>query len=587
MKLIAIKIKDLRSYGGENLIELNKGFTSFIGRNDIGKSTVLDALDIFFENGKPELSDLYINSEGRQIEISCIFDKLPESLIIDSGASTSIQEEYLSNSDGFLEVKKIWKCTDKTIAKKPEISIVANYPNLEQVKCLHSLKQNELKALGEKMGLTVLDSKLNHLWRKEIWKNIDDLSFEEIELKISDFDTKATKVYSKIEESMPLFFVFRSDREMTDSDSEAKDPMQLAVAEAQSLYETEIEEIRNKIQKNVEDVASSALEKLNEIDSNLANELKPVLRSTPKWKFDYGIEDGDGVLLNKRGSGSRRLVLLNFFRAQAEKKSTEVSKGIIYAIEEPETSQHPNNQKLIINALKDLSKDVNRQVIITTHSPELLRELKDEYFEGIRFIQKDSDESTEVISGKDGLLLSAGALGVLEKKMFNSAEKIVLVEGKKDCLFLEHTADMMVASGEITKNLAGSLVEVLPVGGCDGIKNWTELNKHKELGLETYVFLDSDRKDADDPSTKNEELVASLEGDSSVAGSYATKKREIENYISEEISGTAFGDYDDAKAMINHATGVSKRKIIDEFWVKMKSEDIDEEIKEIVKKIVK
>ena len=48
----------------------------------------------------------------------------------------------------------------------------------------------------------------------------------------------------------------------------------------------------------------------------------------------------------------RRLVLLNFFRAQAERKSrTRMPPAIIYAIEEPETAQHPTNQRLLLDAL--------------------------------------------------------------------------------------------------------------------------------------------------------------------------------------------------------------------------------------------
>lgn len=42
----------------------------------------------------------------------------------------------------------------------------------------------------------------------------------------------------------------------------------------------------------------------------------------------------------------KRLVLLSFFRAEAERRLSEQGgNGIIYAIEEPETSQHTENQK--------------------------------------------------------------------------------------------------------------------------------------------------------------------------------------------------------------------------------------------------
>lgn len=71
-------------------------------------------------------------------------------------------------------------------------------------------------------------------------------------------------------------------------------------------------------------------------------------------------------------------ILLNFFRAEVERRKDEANApGIIYAIEEPETSQHSENQKKLIRALIALSAESNVQVIITTHSAVAL----------IRFLQ--------------------------------------------------------------------------------------------------------------------------------------------------------------------------------------------------------
>ncbi len=76
-----------------------------IGRNDIGKSSILEALDIFF-NGKPDKDDLTIGNWAGQIEITCVFDDLPESLTLDDTVETSLIEEYLLNSEQKLEIKK-------------------------------------------------------------------------------------------------------------------------------------------------------------------------------------------------------------------------------------------------------------------------------------------------------------------------------------------------------------------------------------------------------------------------------------------------------------------------------------------------
>lgn len=47
MKIDSIKLKNFRGYRSETEINFND-LTVFVGKNDIGKSTILEALDIFF-----------------------------------------------------------------------------------------------------------------------------------------------------------------------------------------------------------------------------------------------------------------------------------------------------------------------------------------------------------------------------------------------------------------------------------------------------------------------------------------------------------------------------------------------------------
>ena len=85
----------------------------------------------------------------------------------------------------------------------------------------------------------------------------------------------------------------------------------------------------------------------------------------------------------------KRLILLNFFRAEAERRLTEHSApSIIYAIEEPETSQHTENQKKLIVSLKSLSNAQNTQIIITTHSANIVKQLN---FSNLRLIISDAN----------------------------------------------------------------------------------------------------------------------------------------------------------------------------------------------------
>lgn len=165
------------------------------------------------------------------------------------------------------------------------------------------------------------------------------------------------------------------------------------------------EEIKDKlnsvadtVKERLQEVADRTLKKLNEMDSGIASTLHPVIPIDKlKWSDVFknvSISGDEEIPINKRGSGVKRLVLLNFFRAEAERRAEEKGNtGIIYAIEEPETSQHNNHQRTLIAALKELSAQPHTQILLTTHSAVLVKKLN---FDNIRLLNKNNLGETKV-----------------------------------------------------------------------------------------------------------------------------------------------------------------------------------------------
>ncbi|OTS01033.1 AAA family ATPase [Acinetobacter pittii] len=60
MKLVSIEIKNFRCYE-ENILISFDNLTTFIGKNDIGKSTILEALEIFFNNSTVKITQDDLN----------------------------------------------------------------------------------------------------------------------------------------------------------------------------------------------------------------------------------------------------------------------------------------------------------------------------------------------------------------------------------------------------------------------------------------------------------------------------------------------------------------------------------------------
>ena len=67
---------------------------------------------------------------------------------------------------------------------------------------------------------------------------------------------------------------------------------------------------------------------------------------------------------------------------------------MIYAIEEPETSQHSDNQRMLIEAFKSLAEAENTQVILTTHSSYIVKQLQ---FTNLRLIKNDNENHKEIL----------------------------------------------------------------------------------------------------------------------------------------------------------------------------------------------
>ena len=144
MKLKAIKLKNFRGYQETTVIPIDECMTGIVGRNDYGKSTILDALAIFFEidGVKSDKGDINCFTTDTTFEVICIFDSLPERIVIDETVETTLGDEFLLNEDGDLEIFKSYK---KTTGKLYITGILCSHPNDDNTKDLLSLKLADLK----------------------------------------------------------------------------------------------------------------------------------------------------------------------------------------------------------------------------------------------------------------------------------------------------------------------------------------------------------------------------------------------------------------------------------------------------------
>jgi len=542
MKIKKLILKNFRIFKEITTIDFDN-LTVFIGKNDIGKSTILEVLEIFFNDKdariKIDKDDLSKGTDSSEILIGVVFEDLPKELIIDATVETNLEEEYLLNKDGNLEIHKIY-----SNGKLKETSILANHPNNPSLKDLLSLKISELKTRAQDLSIDLSeeDKRVSSKIRKAIRENInEEIELEEISILVDKEGTK--QIWEQLKNYMPLCALFQSDRENVDQDSEVQDPMRIAIKKILLGEELQIKlkGIQKEVETTITEIANQTIEKLNEMNPEIAQELKPEIPE-PKWESVFKgitISSDEGIPLNKRGSGVRRLILLNFFRAEAEKKKEERNvPNIIYAFEEPETSQHPEHQRQLIEAFLELSSRDDTQIILSTHSPGIAGLLP---VESLRFLSK-RDGRILIERGTNEILEkiaeSLGVLPSIEKEKINKLKLIVCMEGPTDIEFFKRLSKKIDEDISIDIENDQRII-LIPLGGST-LKHWVNNNYLRKLNLPEIHIYDGDKEEY-------KQTAQQVDNRNDGSKGFTTQKREIENYVHPNIIEDIFRELNSNK----------------------------------------
>jgi putative ATP-dependent endonuclease of OLD family len=534
MKIKSVILENFRAYGTRTQIEF-KDFNVIVGKNDIGKSTVLEAIDIFINDKKAvspyEKADLNVNG-GNDCKITLVFSDLPEELVVDTAATTTLASEYLLREDGYLEIQKTFGASGVK-----QIDVKANHPSIENGDNLLELKIGELRARADELNIPEADfnGTRSSSIRGAIWNSFGaelNLQAKFITIfKTSDkTQSPAKEIWTQIFNYFPVYSLFQSDRKNEEKDSEVQNPMNAVISRI--LKEQGLQESLNEIKVQVEaasnEVALRTLDKLKEMNPEIANSLTPRF-SDPKWDsvFKFNLFSDNDIPLNKRGSGVRRLILLNFFRAEAERvRDSRNVPHVIYALEEPETSQHPNHQKMLIEAFKELALQPNNQIILTTHSPGIAKQIAPEQ---IIFLDKEDGNISIPDSNDDILRRIANELGVLpsiELEDVNNVKLAICLEGKNDINFLTGISRNIPELRDIVNLEEDESIIFLPMGGST-LQFWVNSDYLAKLNLNQVHIYDSDLGSDKPNKYSSYAAIINAKGEGNIA--FETNLREMEN----------------------------------------------------------
>ncbi|WP_319562972.1 ATP-binding protein [Marispirochaeta sp.] len=592
MRINKLILKNFRGYKSETIIDFND-FSVLIGRNDIGKSTVLEALDIFFNDKKANSpyskADLSVSGSSEAL-IGIVFSDLPDTIIVDTSIHTTFDDEYMLNENSKLQINKVYGASG---VKKIEYCSIS--PTKRELRELITKKIDELRAIADELEVPIenYNGSQSSSIRKAIYQHCEsqlDLRLQKTTiLKTSDKTQNPGKeILSQIESYFPVYSLFQSDRKNEEKDSEVQSPMNSVIQKIlkDPTLQTTLDSVKSTVETAAKQVAASTIEKLKEMNPEIADSLTPIF-SEPKWEsvFKFNLFNDEGISLDKRGSGVRRLILLNFFRAQAEKTRHEKNvPHIIYALEEPETSQHPKHQMMLIDAFKTISEYKNNQVILTTHSPGISKLVNPD-----SLILLDTNESDEIVakSKNDEIFRKIseelGVMPSIELSDITNVQLAICVEGKNDISFLKKINQLEEFQNIIDLN--DDRIIILPMGGST-LQYWVNNDYLSKLNLKQFHLYDSDI--GSDQPHKYNKYIEIINSQENANQALETSFREMENLFPisllhelYNIPKIDFEDYDEISIPELIAKNNYKVAQPEKDWDELEKEDKKERMRKV------
>jgi putative ATP-dependent endonuclease of the OLD family len=532
MKLKKAVITNFRGINGTISVDIGM-FNCIVGQNDAGKSTILKAIDTSLNEVKLTRADYNVLAEVNQIIIELHFDCEGKEYLLGEEIATTIEAEELVNAENLLVWKKVWSVTENAVAN-PKTSIVRkkysganDFVFKTEAQLIAQCNANEIetsKGNGEAFNNVEKREKLRE---HNLQNNIDFLfEFEEIP-GTGTSKTKATG--DAIKKSLPVFQYFKADTSLSDTDTTIQKYFK-DMAFKLIKDEIDTDDIEATVKAQLESVLQKVTTKINDV-------VKATEKVEPKIEFDWSklistsfvsTTSGNNIPLSSRGDGFRRITMMSYFEYLAETDRTDDTQQIIFGFEEPETFLHPSAQENLFDKLNSL-KENGYQVITSTHSPTIVGNT---LHGNLIHISKPDNVYTVTQNGISYKNIAID-LGIKPDNtftpLFSTSRLLFLVEGIDDANAMHHNANQYKQAGLIEQTFEELNINIIPIGGCDSVKHWINLDLFTKLEKPFFIFLDSDKPDPVSVSLNETKLLNY--GLAIGTDFHITQKRLLENYI--------------------------------------------------------
>lgn len=521
MYISKIKITNYRGVKDVREINLTR-FSSIVGKNDAGKTIVLNAIATFLDIKSFSITQTDFNDLNKSIDFEFSFNsdnilELLESKTKSKVKKTDGLEEFIQ--DLTFEKSIIYKRVINGPNKSwnNEFILMTDYVK-EEIQGLYFKTDEDITAIVDKYKIEIPVQGKGRNSKAEKIKYIKEYFKAEQRSNIwIEDDMKISSLFPDIE-------MFKADYGL-EADTKFKTASVTEIEEYFTREQNRLQVFQQEINTEMKKEASILKSYMQEYASTLKDiDITPnVLWKDAIKSVDVSFQfDGDEkfIPMTHKGTGYRRLFMVARFRYLAKKNK---GNNIIYLIEEPETFLHPTAQQDLLNALKELS--IENQVITTTHSPVFAGAT---HVDGVVLCTKTAQsnyENAAVGNEKEFLFKIIDELGI--KPSFNLRdyhESILFVESVNDMKFYNIICDKLLGF-----NLIGNpKILVLPFGGGTDIDSFLNIDYFDNSGRKLHLIIDSDKQENN--QEKQNQKAADYINRKANSFSYVIKGSCIENY---------------------------------------------------------
>lgn len=335
MYISKMRLENFRCFEGVKELTFNSGVNYFVGNNNCGKTTIFRAIE-FLKSAKTKDGWITKGKEDEDVSVEITLEGENLADFLEQDDLKKFQPYLINGSK--LRIRKSSELSSwKDIrGKDKEISI----KNVSAFNPETGIFENPF-GVGDTVS-ALFDSQF-------VWSDINSDEYN----NFGKTTTIVSKLINNITEN------FRKSDKWLDFEK----------AHKETFGDEGLVSVLNGLQSRIEEVMKA---QYGETKVNFSFGI-PTIDNFFKTGQILLEDNGIQTDISEKGTGMQRALALTLIQvySQIGEESREITKPILFFIDEPETFLHPSAQDKLLQSLNQLSN--NHQIFITTHSPYLLK----------------------------------------------------------------------------------------------------------------------------------------------------------------------------------------------------------------------